>query len=365
MRKSALVVSSNIEHLVPCPPGPLTEVMERDLGRPVVKLHCNESPLGASPLALARAAESALEAHRYPEQHKLRAALARHHGVQAEEIVLGNGSNELLDLVARTFAGEAQHAVYPHPSFVVYRSACSSANIRVSEVALREHLHYDVDALLRAVMPDTGLLFLANPNNPTGSYLGRDALERLLREVPPHVLVVVDEAYVEFADAHDFVSAHELRALRQNLLVLRTFSKAFGLAALRVGYGVGAPEIVGYLDRVRAPYNVSSVALAAALGALEDLPHVARYVELNRRERRRVAEALVLQGLRVAPSQANFLLVNVGCDARCVSDFLLRLGILVRAASAPLASWLRITLGLPEENDRLLAVLPAAIAETM
>jgi histidinol-phosphate aminotransferase len=182
-----------------------------------------------------------------------------------------------------------------------------------------------------------------------------------LRELPEHVLLVIDEAYVEFPDADDFVSALELRELRENMLVLRTFSKAFGLAALRVGYAVGTARAVGLVDRVRAPYNVSSLAISAALAALDDLAHVDRYVQLARAERPRVTTALERMGLRVAPSQANFLLVDVGGDGRRVAEQLQRKGVMVRATPAPIASCVRVTIGLPQDNDRMLTALTAVL----
>jgi histidinol-phosphate aminotransferase len=313
--------------------------------------------MGASPRALEAAVAALTGAHRYPDGHKLRAALAKHHGVGIEELVLGNGSNELIDLICRTFAGAVKHAVYPDPSFVCYRSCTVAADIPGTEVPLRGDVHYDIDALIAAVRPETGLLFLANPNNPTGAYVGRADLEKLLRSVPEHTLVVLDEAYVEFADAPDFVSALELRELHHNLIVLRTFSKAYGLAALRVGYGIAPAQVVDYLDRVRAPFNVSSVGLAAAIAALADQEHLQKGVALNRRERSRVAEALRARGLEVAPSQANFLLVNVQRPGRELYDLLLRKGVIVRPMGPPIGHWLRITLGLPAENDRMLAAL--------
>ncbi len=362
MSELPLVVSPNIERLSPYVPGKPLEQLERELGiRDAVKLASNESPLGPSPRALEAAARALASAHRYPDGTALREALARHHGVSVGEVVLGNGSNELIDLICRTFAGAIRHAVYPDPSFVCYRSCTLAANIPSSEVPLVDHVRYDVDSILRAMRPDTGLLFLANPNNPTGAHLSRNELARLLAAAPSDALVVLDEAYVEFVDAPDFVSATELRAVHPNLIILRTFSKAYGLAALRVGYGIARPKLVDYLDRVRAPFNVSSVALAAAGAALDDPEHVARYVELNRGERARVAAALRGMGLAPAPSQANFLLVDVMRLGREVYEGLLRRGVIVRPMPPPLDRFLRISIGLSAENDRMLAALQSLL----
>ncbi|MFT3922455.1 MAG: histidinol-phosphate transaminase [Myxococcales bacterium] len=358
MRELPLVVSPNIERLSPYVPGKPLEQLERELGiRDAVKLASNESPLGPSPRAVEAAARTLGQAHRYPDGTRLREALAAHHGVLPSEVILGNGSNELIDLVCRTFAGSVRHAVYPDPSFVCYRSGTLACNIATSEVPLREHVHYDADAIVQALRPETGLVFLANPNNPTGAYLTRSELERILEAAPANALVVLDEAYVEFVDAPDFVSGTELRGRHPNLIVLRTFSKAYGLAALRVGYGLARAKVVDYLDRVRAPFNVSAAGLAAAQAALEDREHVARYVELNRGERERVRQGLTRLGLKPAPSQANFVLVDMGRSGREMYEALLREGVIVRPMGPPIGSFLRISIGLPAENDRMLASL--------
>jgi len=352
------LVAPHIERLSPYVPGKPLEELERELGiTGAVKLASNENPYGPSPLALLAASEAARDGHRYPDGYALREDLARHHGVEHAEIMIGNGSNELIDLLYRTFAVPGAHAVYPDPSFVCYRIGATCTNMDATEVALRDHLSYDVDALLAAIRPETKLLFVANPNNPTGAYVGRKELNRLLREVPPHVIVVLDEAYVEFADAPDFASALELRGLREHLIVLRTFSKAYGLAGFRVGYAITSPKIVNYLDRVRAPFNVSSIGLAAARAALTDRAHLERGLSLNRSERTRVTSGLSALGLTVAPSQTNFVLVDMKRDGRAVYDDLLRKGVIVRPMPPPIRTWLRITIGQVHENERMLAAV--------
>lgn len=362
MSELPLVVSPHIERLSPYVPGKPIDQLERELGiRHAIKLASNENPMGPSPNVLSAVAEALSETHRYPDGTLLREAIAAHHGVTPQEVILGAGSNELIDLVCRTFAGSIRHAVYPDPSFVCYRSATLAVNLPVTEVPLRGHVEYDVDALIAAVRPDTGLLFLANPNNPTGAHMGREDLVKLLSALPKGALVVLDEAYVEFVDAPDFVSGLSLRALHPNLIVLRTFSKAYGLAALRVGYGIARPKVIDYLDRVRAPFNVSSVALAAARAALSDPEHVARYVALNRRERARVTVGLTELGLKVASSQANFVLVDSGREGRTVYEGLLRRGVIVRPMPPPITQYLRISIGLAEENSRMLRSLAEVI----
>ncbi len=309
--------------------------------------------------------EHAGSMHRYPDAatYALRSDLAAHHGIDRDEIVMGNGSNEILDLICRTYASPADHAVFGVPSFVVYQLALTAANVPFDAVPLREHLYWDLDAMLDRVRPETRLFFVANPNNPTGTHVGRSALEKLLRELPEWVLAVVDEAYVQFADADDYVSAMELRHLRERLLVLRTFSKAYGLAAMRVGYAVGPKDLVGYLNRTRAPFNVGTLGQVAARAALADQAHVERYVALNREERARLTKELGELGLKVAPSQANFLLVDFAQPGKEVFERMLRKGVIIRPMPAPIDTWLRITVGLPEENDRLVAAVRELISE--
>ncbi|MFW5876444.1 MAG: histidinol-phosphate transaminase [Myxococcota bacterium] len=356
------LVAPHIDRLVPYTPGKPVEELERELGiRGAVKLASNENPFGPSPAAVEAMRRAAADVHRYPDAgaHRLREALAGRHGVPKGEVFLGNGSNEILQLLCWTFGTPRDHAVIGDPSFVYYGIGLTMAAVPYTAVPLRDHLAWNVDDLLAAVRPETKLLFLANPNNPTGAHLGREELRRLLSALPERVIAVVDEAYVEFADAEDYTSALEMRDLRERLVVLRTFSKAYGLASLRVGYAVAPTGLVEYLDRVRAPFNVGSIGQQGALAALGDPDHVSRYVEHNRVERARVAAALTGRGLRVAPSQANFLLVNVGDPGHQTYERLLRQGVIVRAMGAPIDTWLRITLGRREDDDRLLEAMAA------
>lgn len=359
------LVASHIAAVKPYVPGKPVEELERELGiHGAVKLASNENPLGPSPKALAAAARASAELHRYPDAHAhaLRVRLAALHGVGQGELAFGCGSNELIDLLVRTLADPSDHAVIGAPSFVCYGMSLRIANVPMTEVPLREGLYWDLDAMHAALRPNTKLVFIDNPNNPTSTHVSKGRLEAFLRALPRSVVPVVDEAYFEFADATDYASALGMRHLHEHLVVLRTFSKAHGLAALRAGYAVANAEIVGYLDRVRAPFNVGSLAQAAALASLDDPEHMARYVTLNRSERTRVSAALTAVGLSVAPSQANFLCVGLGRPAAPVYQKLLRQGVIVRPFGTPLDRHLRISIGLPAENDRLLAVLPQALA---
>lgn len=358
------LVPPNIERLIPYVPGKPVEELERELGiQNAVKLASNENPLGPSPKVVEAIQRAASQVHFYPDggAFRLRSALAAHLGVGMDELVIGNGSNELIDMVARTFTSPDAHAVFGHPSFVCYWLACNAANVPFTMVPLRDHLHWDIDAMLAAVRPETRLLYLANPNNPTGAYVGRDDLERLLRELPPEVMAVIDEAYLEFPDADDYCSALELRDIRERLIILRTFSKAYGMASNRVGYAITTPEAADYLNRIRAPFNVGAINQEAALVALQDPEHVQRYLEMNRVERTRVEEGMKALGLEVAPSQANFLLVDFEEPGQEVYEKLLREAVIVRPMPAPIDTWLRITIGTPEQNQRLLAAVKTVL----
>jgi len=341
-------------------PGKPEEELRRELGlERIVKLASNENPYGPSPSAVESVRGEGFSLHRYPDPrgHELRHALASHHGVTAKELCLGNGSNELIDLVCRVFARRGDHVVFGHPSFPCYRIASVAQELESTAVPLREHVRWNVDDLLDAVTTATKLLFVANPNNPTGSYIGRPDLERLLRDVPEDVVVVVDEAYVEYADADDFIEATELRSLRERLAILRTFSKAYGLAALRVGYAIAPSELIEQLNRLRAPFNVGTPGQHAARVALDDQAHLERTVAATVRERGSLTEQLEAEGLQVVPSQANFLLVDVGRPGRAVYEALLEDGVIVRPMQSPLESFVRVTIGTPEENALFLEAL--------
>ena len=359
---SPLVLPS-VETLVPYEGGKPIEELARELGvTSAIKLASNENPLGPSPKALDAARARIGEVHLYPDgaAYRLREAIAAHHGIDMGEVIQGNGSNELLDLIVRTFARPEHHIVFAEPAFVVYRIAALSGGIPFTAVPTRDLTH-DLEAMAAAVRPNTRVLFVANPNNPTGTHVGRSAVERLLREVPPEVVIVMDEAYIEYADAPDFPDSLQLRGLRERLLVTRTFSKIYGLAGLRVGYAVGPARLVDYMNRVRAPFNVSGVAQAAAIAALSDTEHLESSRRHNLRERDRLTRELTRLGLRVAPSQANFVLADVGRPARPVYEALLRRGVIVRPFGN-LPTSLRITVGTSSENSRFLESLAEVLS---
>jgi histidinol-phosphate aminotransferase len=352
------LVTPGIESLSPYEAGKPLEELERELGiGDAIKLASNENPLGPSPRAL-EAARRVLEGtNRYPDAsaHRLRARLADVHGVAMEEIIQGSGSNELIELLIRTFTTPEQHIVFGEPAFVMYRLAALAHGVRFSAVPLRDLTH-DLESMADAVEPDTRLMFIANPNNPTGTYVARAALERLLKRVREDVIVAIDEAYFEYADAEDYPDSLKLRGLRERLVVLRTFSKIHGLAAFRVGYGIGPLKLLDYMNRVRAPFNVNALGQEAALAALDDREHVEKSRRLNAEQRARLSAQLAKLGLVPAPSQANFVYVDCGRPAQPIYEQLLRKGVIVRPFGG-LPTALRITVGTAAENDRLLAAL--------
>jgi len=357
------LVSPSIESLLPYEGGKPVEELAREFGiSDAIKLASNENPLGPSPKALAAARAVLNDVHRYPDANafRLRERIAAEHGVPMADIIQGNGSNELLDLAVRTFCTGEHHIVFAEPAFVVYRIAALSHGVPFTAVPVRDLTH-DLEAMLAAITPRTRLVFVGNPNNPTGTYVNLDSLRRFLRAVPPEVIVLIDEAYIEYTTAADFPDCMRLRGERERLIICRTFSKIHGLAGLRVGYGVTTAELVGYMNRVRAPFNVGNLGQAAAIAALDDVDHVRQSQELNQAERERVSERLSAMGLLVTPSQANFYLVDVKQSGRAIYDALLRKGVIVRPF-ASLPNSIRVTVGKPAENDRFLNALGEVLA---
>ncbi|MBI4536977.1 MAG: histidinol-phosphate transaminase [candidate division NC10 bacterium] len=360
------LTSPYLSGLIPYVPGKPTEEVERELGiSGSVKLASNENPLGPSPKALAALQAALPELHRYPDGpgFRLCQALARHWGVAADMLVLGNGSNELLELVGRAFLVPGDEVVYAEQAFVVYEMVAQTSGATRVRVPLKDFTH-DLDGLRRAITPKTKLVFLANPNNPTGTAVPPQALETFLADVPPEVVVVLDEAYYEYLPEGERPDA--LRFVREGrwLLVLRTFSKIYGLAGLRLGYGMGPAPLTAILHRLRAPFNTNALAQAGAIAALTDTEHVARSRAVNEAGRRLLTEGLARLGLRVVPNVANFVLVDVGRSGAATSDALLRRGVIVRpVAGYGFPNHLRITIGTPEENTRCLAALAALLGK--
>ncbi len=328
----------------------------------IVKLASNENPLGMPDSARAAIEAALAELGRYPDSNAfaLKAALSRRLGVPADWITLGNGSNDILEAAAAVMLAPGRSCVYAQHSFAVYPLATMARGARSIVVPARDFGH-DLDAMLGAIEADTRLVFVANPNNPTGTFVGAGAMADFLARVPAHVVVVLDEAYNEYLPPELRHPSIEWVGRFPNLLVSRSFSKAYGLAGLRVGYGVAQPEMTDLLNRVRQPFNCNSLAQAAAVAALADQAFVERGVEVNRSGMAQLTAAFDALGLRYLPSYGNFVLVHVG-DGAAVYQGLLERGVIVRpVANYGLPQWLRITIGLAQENDRFLAALRAVL----
>lgn len=348
------------------PGKPVAEV-ERELGlRDVVKLASNENPLGPSPRAMAALREALADLHRYPDGPAtlLRRELAQQLGVGPDQVAIGNGSTDLIDLLARSFLGPEHNAIVSEGAFARFRQVVMARNGRAHLVPMRAMTH-DLPAMARAADQRTRLLFVANPNNPTGTWNRRAEIEALLGELPPQVLLVLDEAYHEFArEEADYPDGTLWVRRGAPVVVLRTFSKVYGLAGLRVGYAIGAPEIIEALDTIREPFNSNSLGQLAARAALTDREHLRRTVELTVSERGALASALRSRGLRVLPSLGNFLLMDVERSGAEVFRRLLALGVIVRPMGAyQFPTALRVSIGLPQENARFLSALDQVLAE--
>jgi histidinol-phosphate aminotransferase len=359
------LMKPHILELEPYPPGKPIDELERELGiSGSIKLASNESPLGPSRRALEAAVQATEGLNRYPDGscHYLREAVAAQLGVAPGALIFGTGSSEPLELVAKCVLGPGDEAVFPWPSFAMYPIVAKGMGATPVEVELASGYMTDVGRVLDAVTERTRVVFLANPNNPTGTSIGAADFERLVDELPERVILVHDEAYMDYVRRPDFPDSLACIARRPTLLSLRTFSKVYGLAGLRVGYAVGDPELVGYLERARHPFNVNSMAQAAALGALRDTEHLARVRELTHAGIDAFEKAFGELGLGFAKSDANFVLVEVPGDAAALYDRLLRRGVITRPVGAfGLGSHLRVTVGLPEENERFLEALRAEL----
>lgn len=355
-----------VRGLTPYQPGkPITE-LQRELGiDSIVKLASNENPLGPSPKALEAARRALAESHLYPDGagFELKAALSARLGVAAARITLGNGSNDVLDLVARVFLSPQTEAVFSQHAFAVYpiavKSVGASARVAPAQDGSRGPRYgHDLEAMLALVDERVRVVFIANPNNPTGTHLGRKELRAFLQAIPAETLVVLDEAYFEYVNDPDYPDGIRWLDDFPNLIVTRTFSKAYGLAGLRVGYAVSGAEIADLLNRVRQPFNVNSLALAAASAALEDTAHLQRTVELNALGLAQLSEAFAGRGLPFIPSAGNFITVDVGRPAAPVYEALLREGVIVRpVGNYGLPEHLRVTVGTQVENQIFLDAL--------
>jgi len=359
------LVSDEIEALVPYPPGKPMEELERELGiKKSIKLASNENPLGPSPKAVEAISKALKSLHRYPDGgcFYLKEKLAQHLKMKPENLIIGNGSNEIIELVIRTFLRPGEEAVMGNPSFAVYPLAVPAAGGKKIEVPLK-NLTHDLDAMADAITNRTKIVFIANPNNPTGTIVTKAQLRRFMDRLPEGVILVLDEAYYEFVTEPEFPESLDYLREGRNIVILRTFSKIYGLAGLRIGYGVAPEKLVFYMNKVRQPFNVNSLAQIAAMAALEDEEHLKRSQKNNSEGLKFLYREMKAMGLEYVPTQANFFLIKVG-KGKDVYDALLRQGIIVRPmASYGLGEYIRVTVGTPEENQRFVEALRRAIAK--
>jgi histidinol-phosphate aminotransferase len=358
---------AHVRAIAPYQPGKPISELAREMGlqeASIVKLASNENPLGASPKAMAALRAVLGETARYPDGngYVLKAAIARRFGVDVAQIVLGNGSNDVLELAARAFLAPGVAAVFAQYAFAVYPLVTQAVGATGITVPAR-HYGHDLDAMRDAITPHTRMVFIANPNNPTGTLLERDALHAFLRSLPPQVLLVLDEAYDEYLPDGHISEAIAWLSEFPNLIVTRTFSKVYGLAGLRVGFALAHPQVADVMNRVRQPFNVNGLALEAAAAALEDDDFVRRSRALNQAGMRQLTAAFEEMGLSYIPSFGNFVSVAVP-DAAAIYQRLLRRGVIVRPlAPYGMPQYLRVSIGLEHENARFLQALEASLAE--
>ena len=351
-----------VSAIQPYVPGKPVEELERELGiRDSVKLASNENPLGPSPLVLKEIindltnTKSSLSLNRYPDGngYYLKQALSRRLSVSEDEIILGNGSNELIDIAARTFLQPGDEAVMAHPSFVVYPMATQAQGATAIQIPLKKYTH-NLDAMADAITSSTKIVFIANPNNPTGTMNTKAEFERFMKRVPEGILVVCDEAYCEYVTKPDYPDSMKYLAQGKDILILRTFSKMYGLAGLRIGYGIGRKDIIGEMNKLRPPFNTSSIAQKAALWALQDENHLQRTRQINEQGKTYLYKELDSIGMKYVPTEANFIFMPLEHDAHTLYTILLKQGVIVR----PMGQHeIRVTIGLPEENKRFIDAL--------
>ena len=369
-----LTPTEGVQALRPYQPGKPIAELQREYGvSDVIKLASNENPLGLSPKVLAAMQREFADLARYPDGNgfALKQALAAKHGVELSQITLGNGSSDPLEFVVRVLVQPGDEVLFSEHAFAMYPIVTQAASAKAVMTQAKDWGH-DLDAMLAAITDRTRVIFIANPNNPTGTWLGEEELEAFIAAVPSRIAVVVDEAYFEYASdpalralqsAKDYPDASQWLGRYPNLMVTRTFSKAYGLAGLRVGYSLSHPDMANLMNRIRPPFNVNSLALAAACAGLEDVEHVRKGVALNTEQMAVVTTAAQQMGLGFIPSVGNFVCIDVadpsvGRDGAAVYDALLHEGVIVRpVANYGMPRHLRVTLGLPEENARFLAAL--------
>ncbi len=358
------LIRKEVKNLLIYEPGKPLEEVKRELGlKEVIKLASNENALGPSPLAVQALQDALNNIHLYPEGggYYLRRKLARKYGLDISEILLGNGSDEIIRMIVETFLNPGEEIITGDPAFVIYKIACEAMGGECICVPLK-NFTFDLEAMLEKITDKTKLIFIANPNNPTGTMVEEKEVEEFLRRVPPGILVVFDEAYYEYIEREDYPDNLKRIQRGEPVIVLRTFSKIYGLAGLRIGYCMASGEVVSALNRVRQPFNTNSLAQTAAFFALDDEEHIRKSREMVKEGKKYLYGEFERMGWAFVPSEANFILLNVGKKGRSVFQELLRKGVIVRAMDGyGLPDWIRVTVGTPQENEKLMQALISCV----
>lgn len=354
------LIRQGIKELVPYPPGKPIEELERELGiRSPIKLASNENPIGPSPMAVEAIRQKLGSLNRYPDGsgYYLKEKLSEKFGVPPEQIILGNGSNEIIELIVRTFLSPGDNVIQAFPTFLVYEKIVKGAGGKITSVPL-SGFRPDLGAMLREVTGETKLIFLNNPNNPTGALLKHEEIAAFLKALPRDIVVALDEAYIEFVTEAGAADGLRLLAENPTLIALRTFSKLYGLAGLRIGYGFSSPTLIDYMNRVRQPFNANLLAQAAATAALDDREFVEKTLSIVREGLQYLYKSLGAMGLEYVPTQTNFFLIRIPGGGKPLYERLLKQGVIVRAMdSFGLSDYIRISVGLPDENRRFIEAL--------
>lgn len=356
----------NVEELIPYVPGKPVEELERELGvKNAVKMASNENPLGPSPKAVQAATESVSGMNRYPDGgcFYLKARLSEHLGCSPDNLMIGNGSNEVIEIIARTYMNHRHEAIFGNHAFIVYPLVTKAVGAD-AVISPMPGLKNDLEDIASRVTSRTKMIFLANPNNPTGTIFKKEEFENFLKNVHKEVIIVVDEAYFEYVEDDDYPNTLEYHDQRESLITVRTFSKIYGLAGMRVGYAVASKNIISYLNRVREPFNVSSLAQSAAMAAIDDHEHVERSKVINSDGLYYLSSELDNMGISYTPSSANFLLLDMKRDPGPFYEALLKKGVIVRPVGGyGLKTHLRVSVGLDSENKRFINAFGDVIDE--
>lgn len=361
--KNKIMPLEYVSKIKPYVPGKPVKELERELGiKGSIKLASNENPLGPSKKAveaLRKFFQNGHELSRYPDSngYYLKSAISERLNVDSDEIILGNGSNELIDIAVRTFVGPGDEAVMATPSFVAYSIAVKSVGGIIKEVPLLDYRH-DLAGIADTITDRTKIIFIANPNNPTGTINNRDEFERFMNRVPDGVLVIVDEAYYEYVMDSEYPDILNYFAGGRDILILRTFSKAYGLAGLRIGYGIARKDIITEMNKIRGPFNTNTLSQLAAMHALTDDEHLKKSIEINEQGKKFLYRELDSMGITYVPTEANFVYMPLNTDSKNIYEALLRMGVIIRTVGP---REIRVTIGLPEENERFIGALKIVI----